>query len=329
MSRSYNLPDSLKLLYSITDIAYADSILPEAKSIWTKHLQEANPLWKHVAAKSFSIESESGSAHVMAMLDDRLPGIGMVGFFATTNLECGAEVLNNASDWLNQKRGIKDIYGPINGTITRDYRLNLADDFQIPGEPVNPSWYIDAFKNAGFEVYNRYVSGRANHFNLLTRLIKPVGNSKELAGIKLRAFDVKNQLNDFKKYHELMNAIFPSQSIYCPVLSWEERLYNLDLKDPIFNPYYTFFLEDDSRIIGFIVAYPYNDQLVVKTIGLLPEYRGRRLSSILLKKVHDQASLDGLSAAIYSTVRVGNTAYKMKRPGVKIFRKYVTMKKSY
>jgi GNAT superfamily N-acetyltransferase len=134
-------------------------------------------------------------------------------------------------------------------------------------------------------------------------------------------------MNDLKIYHKLMNAIFPDNSIYCPVLSWEERVYNVVDHDPIFDPDYSYFLEDKGNTIGFIVAYPHQQNLIVKTIGLLPDYRNKNLSGILIKRVHDQAEKDGLKAAIYSTIRVGNAVYKMKRPGVKVYRKYVTMRK--
>ena len=144
----------------------------------------------------------------------------------------------------------------------------------------------------------------------------------------LRPFDVADQHNDLKIYHKLMNAIFPSNSIYCPTISFEEREYNVAVKDPIFNPLYTYFLKDKNKSVGFVISYPYKNQLILKTIGLLPEYRGKHLSGILIKKVHDQANQDGLEAAIYAMIRVGNLAFKMKRQGVKIYRKYVTMYKN-
>ncbi len=125
-----------------------------------------------------------------------------------------------------------------------------------------------------------------------------------------------------------MNAIFPHNSIYCPVITWEERVYNVADHDPIFDPNYSYFLEDNGKAIGFIVAYPYQQNLIVKTIGLLPEYRNKNLSGILIKKVHDKANADGLKAAIYSTIRVGNAVYNMKRPGVRVFRRYMTMHKA-
>lgn len=320
-------PTSLNQLLEITSRSHNDHIRPVADSIWRKHLDPENPLWKYVEARSFTAAAKNHQAHVLAMTDRRLPGIGLVGFFGCTDISGGAEVLNQACKWLYSRKGIKKIYGPINGTITRDYRFNLKDDYRIPGEPVNPVWYIDAFKQAGFDVFNRYVSGISRHYQIFTKpfIRRP---SDEYSHLKLRAFDVTHQLEDLKTYHDLMNIIFLPQSIYCPEISFEERVFNMAGSKPIFDPEYSYFLDDDGGAIGFIIAFPYEGRLVVKTLGLLPEYRGKRLAGLLIKKVHDQADKDGLKAAVYSTIREGNAAYRMKRPGVRIYRRYVTMCKS-
>lgn len=322
------LPSSRKQLRDITKSSYNAEIRPVALAFWDKHVRAENPVWRYVTAKSFSINNENGSGHVIAMVDKRLPSIGIVGFFASTDSYTGAEVLTQASDWLKQEFGLSDIYGPINGTLPTDYRLNLADDYQIPGEPVNPIWHIDAFKDAGFKVFNRYASGSSKHYQLFTKLLFFRKPSKGYAHISVRPFNVKNQNQDFKVYHDLRNAIFPHQSIYCPAISLEERLFNIGRKEPLLNPQYTYFLEDRGRAIGFIMGYPYEGKLIIKTIGLLPDYRGKRLSGLLVRQVHNQAKKDGLTAAVYAMVRVGNRIYQMKRPGVKVFREYVTMHKS-
>lgn len=318
------LKTSLVQLSAITNEAYNGQIRSIALSIWQKHLQAKNPQWKFITAKPFFISDKDGSAHVLAMLDERLPHMGMVGYFACTNSGTGARVLRQATDWLKSQHGLSDVYGPINGTLPSDYRLNLSDDFCFPGEPVNPKWHIDAFREAGFNVFNRYGSGKLKHYQLAMKLVlrKP---SKKYSHLVVRPFDSNNQQRDFRIYHELRNLIFPFQSSYCPAISLEERIYNSSDK---FDPKYTYFLTDEGSEVGFIMAYAYNDQLILKTVGLLPEYQGKRLAGLLLKTVHDQAAREGLKTAIYGMVRVGNSVYKNKHPGAKVFRKYVTMHKS-
>jgi ribosomal protein S18 acetylase RimI-like enzyme len=295
-----NLRDSLSLLNIITRQSYNDKIRDVALAFWKKNLQAQNPQWQYVRFKAFYIDNSHGKAHVFAMVDQRLPNKGIVGYFACTNTKVGSEVLNRACEWLKDRHKVKDVYGPINGTLPNDYRINLRDDFVFPGEPVNPSWYLEAFTVAGFSEFNRYGSGRLKHFNIIKG-------------------------DDFKKYHELRNRIFPHQSVYCPSISLEERIYNSSGK---FDPKYTFFLLDGQKEVGFAMAYIYERNLILKTIGILPKYRGMKLSSLLLEPIHKNAVKDGARTAIYAMVREGNEVHRRKHPLARIFRRYVTMHKS-
>ena len=327
MVSKYSLETSLKFLTQITSQSHSADLAVVANAIWQKHLQPQNPFWKHVVAKTFKVKNMSGTAHVMAIIDSRLPNLGLVGFFGATTKEAGAAVLEQASVWLKQQ-GLAEIYGPINGTITSDYRFNLAEDYQIPGEPVNPAWYITVFEAAGFVVFNHYVSGIAGHPYLYVRLVTSKRPAAGYEHMSLRPFDSQYAKQNLASYHKLMNAIFPAQSIYCPVITLEERAYNMFGSAPLFNPNYCYFLDDGKKPVGFIVAYPSENKLILKTIGLLPEYRGKKLADLLVRQVHEQAKRDGLKAAVYSTIRVGNAVHKLKRPGVKIYRRYVTMSKT-
>ncbi len=327
MVNKQTLKSSLDLLTDITNQSYSVDVAPIANNLWRKQLQLRNPLWKNVTVQSFSVQNNDGSAHVIAMIDKRLPNMGLVGFFGATTKESGTEVLRLACKWLKKQPGIKDAYGPINGTITNDYRFNFADDCLIPGEPVNPTWYIDVFQQAGFEVFNRYVSGIVRHAQLYIRLAMRNKAVRGYRHITLHNFQATHEKQNLTIYHNLMNAIFPANSIYCPVITLEERTYNMEKSNPLFDPNYCYFAYDQTKPIGFIVAYPHEGNLVIKTIGLLPEYRGKRISDLLVRKVHDQAKKNGLKSAIYSTIRTTTAVYKMKRPGLKIYRRYATMRK--
>lgn len=324
MVSARTLKASLQLLTEITSKTHNVEIAPQANTVWRKHLQAENPLWQHVEVRVFRIKRQGGMAHVMAIIDRRLPDLGLVGFFGATTVESGVEVLDMACSWLKQ-RGLKDAYGPINGTITRDYRFNLSDDYKIPGEPVNPTWYVDVFRAAGFDTFNHYVSGIARYAQLYVRLVtsrKPEAGHEH---IEMRRFDPRRRAQNLKIYHELMNAIFTKQSIYCPVITLEERAYNVGG----FDAGYCYFLYDGKKAIGFIVAHPHKGNLILKTIALLPEYRGKKLSDIMVRRVHEQAKRDRLKASIYSTIRVGNAVYRARRSGVRIYREYVTLHKHF
>lgn len=327
MVSAQQLKQSRLLLTRITNLTHTKQTATVANRVWLRHLQPKNPLWQHVSTKIFTVDDHTGTAHVIALIDKRLPGIGLVGYFGATTQSAGSNVLTRACNWL-KLQGLKDVYGPINGTITADYRLNIADDYQIPGEPVNPTWYIDVFENVGFRVFNRYVSGLVRHPRLYIRLAMPKRSTKDVEHIHLQPFDTTLTKRSVKAYHQLMNAIFPSNSIYCPVISLAERTYNLVSSQTRFDPNYSYIAYDDDKAVGFIVAYPLHESFVIKTIGVLPEYRGKRVSNLLVRTVHDQAEKDGLKTAIYSTIRESTKVYKMKRPGLTIHRRYVTLHRS-
>lgn len=319
-----DLRKSLLLLNKITKQAYNRKIQDVALTLWKKNLSPKNPQWEYVDFKPFSIETSIGMAHVFAMVDQRLPNIGIVGYFACTNTKVGAEVLNLACEWLKENYKVEDVYGPINGTLPNDYRINLRDDFAFPGEPVNPNWYLKAFTSAGFSEFNRYASGKLKYFNIILRnSFKPKTDIDSRYSVRPFVGGVEDA--DFKIYHDLRNRIFPLQSVYCASISLEERIYNSSGK---FDPNYTYFLLDEQKEVGFAMAYIYKKQLILKTVGILPNYRGMKLSSLLLEPIHKNAAKDGVKTAIYAMVREGNAVHRRKHPLARIFRRYVTMHKS-
>jgi hypothetical protein len=323
MARTSFLNESREQLLSITEEAYNEPIRLVARKAWERQVRSDNPQWQYLTSKAFYLDDTTGRAHVLAMVDKRLPGIGLVGYFACTSAKAGARILERAAEWLESEFGLKRVYGPINGTLPNDYRLNLRDDFVFPGEPVNPVWHIKAFEQAGFEVFNKYESSTAPVWLLklimITRRPKTEGRP-----MSVRSFDASHFDRDFRIYHELRNDIFPFQSIYCPAISLDERIYNSPGK---FDPRYAFFLMGADREVGFTMAYPYEGKLVIKTMGIIKEYRGKNLSSMLFKPLHESAKEDGLRSVVFGMVRVGNQADRALRPVVRIFRHYVTMEK--
>jgi GNAT superfamily N-acetyltransferase len=323
MDKDIPLDASLAALIEITQKSYPKECAPIANSQWAWHLQPENPLWKHVEHKAFIVEDGNDLAHSMAIIDPRLNGIGIIGYFVATSVNAGIKVVTKACEWLKDK-GIKDVYGPINGTITADYRFNTMEDYVIPGEPVNPTWYIDVFNRVGFSTYNNYVSGYVAHPYAYIKLAM-TGRGTYDTALTLRAFDSSQTEKTLNLYHSLMNAIFPANSVYCPVISFDERKYNVEKSGTTFDGRYCYFAYHDDIPVGFIVSYPYKGSLLIKTIGVVPEYRGKRISNLLVHRVHEIAKEDGLKTAIYSTIRETTNVYKMRRPGVKVYRRYVTM----
>lgn len=91
-----SLDASLDVLTRITNETHTARIRSVANAIWEHDLTLANPLWSVVRAEPFVIDDAGGRAHAIAIVDGRLPGIGIVGYFGCTDAGSGARVLEEA-----------------------------------------------------------------------------------------------------------------------------------------------------------------------------------------------------------------------------------------
>lgn len=326
MSNKATLANSREFLTNINQEVLAGDELRYSQLIWDKGLREDNPAWKYIKYKMFVVDGSIGKAHVLAMIDKRLPNIGLVGYFATNSIDAGVRVLKMACKYL-KKEGLTRVYGPIDGTIINNYRLNLDPEYYFPGEPINPKMYLETFSKADFEEHNRYHTGETSVRNVkfMNLFMKPPLNKYPKA--RIRSFDPNNFDNDFTLMIDLFNQIFAQLSIYCTKYTDEEFRHIFEDQRHLFTSEHAKFLLDGEKAIGAILSYPYKDSLIIKTVGVLPKYQGTGLSKMLISSIHDAAHEGGLKKIIYALVRQGNSIDKMKRPGVKITRNYMTMVK--
>lgn len=321
----YNSDHKLLLdrLTSIANTHYPDSIRDYAINLWQSLLVDSNPTWKYQKHKVFIVDEGGDTACVLAIIDSRLPKIGIVGFFAASNATVGSRVLQQASDYL-ASLGKKQMVGPIDGLLLYNYRLNSDDTLDFFGEPVNPGYFIDAFKDAGFTVCNEYVSGVTQKYQLLDKLLGP-GPIKKYPSAVVRNFNTATMQQDFAIMANISQSIFSSLSLYCPDFSTDEMMFLSQISKSVdFNPRYTQILEVEGKPVGGIMSIRNNDRLIVKTLGVIPEYQGTGLGRMLIHSMHQNAKEDGIKEIVYALIRRGNRVDKMPRPGVKVYRKYYT-----
>ena len=70
-----------------------------------------------------------------------------------------------------------------------------------------------------------------------------------------------------------------------------------------------------------------NNLIVLKTIGVLPEYQNKRIGAALLYYQHKKAKDMKLSKEIYALIKLGNIVTKLPYPGINVIRKYVGLEK--
>lgn len=316
------MEESLTVLSQLGRILYPDAICQELLVYWSRALSQANPLWSHLRHKTFIEHGQGKVTHLIAMIDERLPGVGFIGFYETDR-EDSNELIQSACKWLRHQGG-KHIVSLFDGSILQRYRFNNETDQAFAGEPVNPSYYQVQFKAAGFKSYNHYVSGIREDYNT----ILPQVEAATLALPKdffIREIDLSNFEADLKIIYDLSIPVFRGTSPYFVEYSFSELAYWYVPRKSQISPRYLEFLYHKDRPIGACHSFVQNNQLVMKTIGVLPEFQNQGISRTLIYSQHKKAHQDGLSAVIYALVRTGNAVTKMPYPGVKIYRTYQTM----
>ena len=312
---------SLKFLKELGAELYEGDSADELAVYWQRALDNANPLWHYAQRSGFS----NGDAHVMALIDSRLPELGFLGFYEAREVSVGG-LMNEAETWLG-KRGCKQIVGPFDGSILQRFRLSQNNGQKFPGEPINPTYYLNQWKEAGFKPFNHYVSGIRKDFG--TVLSRVEQKSQELPpGFRIRELDPENFESEMKLAHRLSLEIFRGTSQYFVEYSWEEFAHWYLPRRSHINPRYFEFLYYHDQPIGACHSFVHHNQLVIKTIGVLPEFQKHGAGGLLIYSQHIKAAEDNLDAAIYALVRVGNAVTKMTYPGVDIFRRYLTFEQT-
>ncbi|MDP2708536.1 MAG: GNAT family N-acetyltransferase [bacterium] len=306
------------------------------KNYYTKTFQEnvkfllnpENPYFKYARVKNFIVYKDDDCiGHLTATIDKRLSDkIGLIGFFEAASSEAADLLLGRAIDWLKSQT-VNEIRGPINLSIWHNYRFMNPVDFisRFHFEPFNLSNYPDYFKKFGFKVAENYISAFRDEFSSIITYAKPKYEDIKNSDFSIRPVDLNNFENDLKIFYRLSLIIFKNSWSFIPI-SFEEfsALYNK--VDKIMNQRYCHFVCKDNKEIGFCfsLADPLASQktLIMKTIGVLPEFQKNNLGSALIYLQTKNAIDDGYEKIIYALMRQNNVASNINPYGAKIFRQY-------
>jgi len=127
----------------------------------------------------------------------------------------------------------------------------------------------------------------------------------------------------------MVNKIFIDSWSFVNISEEEYMYIYQDYEKDINNLIIQIISEKDGKDVGFCssVLDPINNLIVLKTIGVLPEYQNKRIGSALLCYQHKKAQEMKLSKEIYALIQLGNIVTKLPYPGIKVIRKYVTLEK--
>jgi len=276
------------------------ALKPESASTTCGLIQLAQGL----VSEFWIVQSESGQTlgRVGANRSALLQEIGFIGFFecSLAHPEVARVLLQEAKKWLKQQ-GAQTILGPVDLSTWFNYRflqeertVGRSTPSVFSWEPQHPSQYVEIWKQNGFREFHSY---HTIGFEAPAGQYPPgVGGAKRAyeaaLGLGFRFRDIRtDQLieKEIPILHRITLEAFSGALLFEPLpLSDFTQLYvqgiqglDYSISKIVETP--------QGEAIGFAFGFMDQGHLILKTIAVLPEYQGKRLSSALTYPLMDDA----------------------------------------
>jgi GNAT superfamily N-acetyltransferase len=282
--------------------------------------------------------------------------IGLFGYYECINdAEASRLLLETARDWL-KARGMKFMRGPWS-FVSQEWG-SVVEGFEPSPTimaPYNPAWYNDQFTAFGFEKVKDlvcyYIDAREG-YTIPERILTLTDKIRDRYGVTVRPVDMKNFDRDINTIIELSNSSIINNWGYSPVTDAEVRAMAHDMK-PVIHPKGVVFAEDkNGRPIGFAIALP-DINVILKglngslfpfgwikllyqlprlknyrmfALGVIPEYHGRGIDSLLYRALYESCFSPGLYMEINYVLEdngpMNNAIFKLNAKPMRRYRVY-------
>jgi len=303
---------------------------------YKKSFSPQNPFFEYGNTENYFVfKNGRVIGHISAIVDDRFGDIGSVGFFECENDQKYADILFDKAIKYLKDAGKKQCRGPINMTVWQNFRVSYPEKnppFYL--EPFTLEYYRDLFLKSNFIV---------SHQNITT--IEPIGKTKIKDHQNFYSDSIKSgytfELLNKENFKESISSIYSltsrtfegSYSFY--KISKEEFQYSIQQYAETQSSHYIFVVKNSKKEpVGFFFAMPdkFNPELkrvILKTIGVLPEYRGLGLAKAMFYFVYKNATVDGFKKFVFSTMSIDNKQIKsLTGQENSLFRKYEVYEKN-
>lgn len=303
--------------------------VPESARRLRSRLSPRNPLFRFAAPRHFvALRGSQAVGTITAMIDTRavFNGVptGYVGFFACTEDLSVARSLIDAAVADLSRRGARRILAPVDGSIWHGYRF-LVSGFEepaFPSEPRNPPWYPSLFERCGFARCATYCSVVRTDLAAQAARFAPTLAASCLAGFRFRPMSVVHWRRDLRLLYELSKAIFSDHLAYVDI-SFDEFRSIYSGASPLLADVFLAHAPDGTPA-GFVSGYPdyapilrrlkrgdrsagwIHDTTVIKTIGVLPQFRRQGMGSALAAIMYARARKRGSTSVIWALMAEDN-----------------------
>jgi ribosomal protein S18 acetylase RimI-like enzyme len=272
--------------------------------------------------------------------------IGCIGRLSASPGGPIAPILSLACDYL-LRRGCSLAIGPMDSSTWGSYRLVTESlpivapsdhAMAVSGRPApfflevtNPPEWKQEFLQAGFHEIASYCSSMVPDLTNGCRDITPRQAQLAQRGIRIRPFDRDRFDSELYTIYRIASEAFLNNFLYSPI-SWQEfALLYYPLREVV-NPDFVLVAEVEGQPAGFIFALPdllqgrsdaQFDTVIIKSLGVVPAYKGVGLGSLLVDRVHRSAMTQGYQRAIHALMRDDNQAARqISAHTAHVFRRY-------
>ena len=298
-------------------------IAPLRSEQWAQFKPQLNPMLNHCETQLFLLQAGRKVLGRCSAFIDRLAvahwgePIGLFGSFECIEDQSGAHLLLGAArSWLAE-RGMRAMRGPWS-FASQEWGLEIEGGHQPPVilAPHNPPYYADLFGSFGLEKAMDLLVYQADMdagYQFPERFQKLTERIQARFGVTVRPVDLDRLEDEVMTIVDISNRSLTDNWGYYPVTKTEAQAMARDLK-PIIDPQAVLIAEDaNGQPVGFGISLPDVNVLLrrmhgrlfpfgwVKMIsgikrirqyrmwalGVVPEYQGKAIDSLLYKATYD------------------------------------------
>jgi GNAT superfamily N-acetyltransferase len=282
-----------------------------------------NPLLDHCEWQSYLLEEQGTPIGRITAFVDRLAidfwkqPIGLFGYFeCIQNPQAATLLLEAARDWLRQHK-MQVMRGPWT-FVSQEWGM-VVEGFSPPPvvmAPHNPPFYNDYLSAFGLQKVKDllcWVVSAGEGYKIPARILNLTDAVARRYGICIRPLNMSRYEAEVKLIVELSNASIIANWGYSPVTEAEVQATARDLK-PVIQPRAVLFAEDEhGRAVGFAIAIPDVNHLLMGlhgsllpfgwlrlllgiprlrryrmyALGVIPEFQGKAVDSLVYRALYE------------------------------------------
>lgn len=257
---------------------------------------------------------------------------GAIGRFNAASAQAAREVIDTACALL-KRNGCAVAVGPMDGSVWGDYRWVTWSHDQmplIPLEPRNPPEFPVWWTSSGFSVHLTYTStfgpvASAHHPSAPQRW-----RTLAATGVNIREFRFDDFENELRIVYDVTSRAFTKNWMFSP-LSWTRFAEKYKPFRSLIGKKYAAIAEHQGDPIGFVFGFdpsvsdpsnPAHKFFVAKTMGVVGEFAGTGLGTVLMDRLETHARNSGYSHTIHALMQTGNISSRLSGSSHSLLRNY-------